>query len=743
MAHIRSRKHSIAVQPRLKPSLLALAALAVPLASHAQQTGASEQTLPEVKVRSTVEVPYKAETSANPKLTQPLVDTPQTISVIKKEIIQQQGAADIMEALRNTPGITMQLGENGNTSAGDTFQMRGVAAQSSIFVDGVRDLGAVTRDTFNLEQLEVVKGPAGADTGRGASAGYINLISKLPTADNAGNASFSINSAINKRATVDLNRKIGENAAIRLNAMAQNGGVIGRNYVEKNGFGIAPSVAFGLGTPTRVYFYTQHLRHNNVPDGGIPSIGVPGFFNATAATLTAPRVNPKNYYGSFADYEKIDADMATAKVEHNFGNGMVLTNITRYGKSKIDRILTGINALTAAGAQSTWTVARTRQALLQENEIFANQTNVTAEFTTGAIQHSFSGGVEFMSEKQSAPGFTAPVAATITAANLYNPNPNVLLAMPTRNGSNTDGSTKTAALYASDTLKIGDRWQFNGGLRFEHYTTATDIISTTLVPSSLGKSDNLLSWKLGALYKPAHNGSVYLAYANSKTPPGSTNFSLSAAAGASNPAVEPQEAVNIELGTKWDVLDKKLSLTAALYRTDIKNELPQLVDPVNNIYSQFGKRRVEGIELGAVGQLTPKWDVSAALATMKTKVIEGTTGNNLAGAATRWSPELTATLWSAYKLTENWTVGGGMRYVSEQKRTVDPTQALATQNVPNIPDYWVADAMLSYKATKNLSLQLNLYNLFDKFYISTLNNSGARLVVGAPRSGVLTASLQF
>ena len=163
---IRSRKHTLATQPLLNQSLLAMAAIGLPLSVHAQ---AQEKTMAEVKVEASADVPYKADRASSPKLTSPLVDTPQTISVIRKELIQEQGATSVVEALRNTPGITLQLGENGNTSAGDTFQMRGFAAQSSIFVDGIRDLGAVTREAFNIEQVEVAKGPAGADIGRGAA----------------------------------------------------------------------------------------------------------------------------------------------------------------------------------------------------------------------------------------------------------------------------------------------------------------------------------------------------------------------------------------------------------------------------------------------------------------------------------------------------------------------------------------------------------------------------------------------
>ena len=744
MAHTRSRSHQHAAH------WLALATAALPLAAQAQTPAA---TLPEMTVNAASDGAYKVNAVSSPKATQPLLNTPQTVSVIPKELFKEQGAASLMDALRNTPGITMQLGENGATSAGDTFQLRGFSAQSSMFVDGVRDLGAVTRDTFNIEQVEVVKGPAGADIGRGASAGYINLVSKLPSRTDAISAEASLNTAGASRITGDLNKAFGASSAVRLNVMAQGGDVQKRDRVENTSLGFAPSLAFGLGTPTRLYLYSQHIRQDNVPDGGIPTIGMAGFYNANASLQGGGKVNEKNYYGSASDQEKVHADMVTVKIEHDMADGMKLSNIARYGKTSMDRIMTGVNTLAAPSANpASWTVSRTRQRVDQDNEILANQTNLSASFATGPLKHSLAAGLEFLYEKQNTRSFST-TGKTVTAANLYNPNPNDALPDPYPTGAYTRGSTLTAGAYLFDTVEITPQWQVSGGVRFDRYRTETDSATATqnsttgavtaLTPSSLSKSDLLTSWKLGALYKPAANGSVYLAYANSQTPPGGANFSLSSSANStSNPNMDAQDTSNVELGTKWDVLGGKLGLSAALYRTEHKNELAVL-DSLSNTYAQMGKRTVEGIELGAIGQLSKDWQISAGLATMKTKVKAGSTGNNAAGAAARWSPELTATLWSSYAVNSALTIGGGVRYVSKQKRVVDPAANLAVSNMPTIPSYWVADAMVDYKVSKNVSLRLNVYNLFDEDYISTMNNSGARLTLGAPRSAMLSANVQF
>ncbi|MGE0097295.1 MAG: TonB-dependent siderophore receptor [Hydrogenophaga sp.] len=733
MAHIRRRKHSHSAH------LLALLAASVPAAGMAQQ---QTPTLPTVTVKEAPEVPYKADKSANEKITQPLLDTPKTIQIIKKETLEEQGAITLMEALRNTPGITMQMGENGNTSAGDTFQLRGFSLQQSTFVDGIRDLGGVTRDTFNLEQVEIIKGPAGAETGRGAATGSLNLISKQAHLGDESSVSGTLGTASRKRATLDLNRQLSATSAFRVNAMAQDSGVDGRNLVENSGGGLGLSYVAGLGTPTRVHLYSQHIRQNNVPDGGIPSIGFPGFFNATGAVAAAGKVNRENFYGSPNDYEKIDADMFTVKVEHDVGPGLTVRNVTRYGKNRMDRVLTGINAITAANPAdpSSWTISRSRQRVDQENSIFANQTSLNSEFSTGSIQHSLAAGLELMNERQTT--YTrAGDGVTTTAANLYNPNPyDAMAGFGARTGAQSGGSTSTVGLYVFNNAQLTERFAINGGLRLDNYSVGTRTPTV-----NADDSDTLTSWNLGGVFKPAENGSIYVSYATSATPPGGNNFQLSATAGnINNSALDPQETESVELGTKWELLNKRLNVAAAIFRTD--NDKQTTYDAISGTTQQYGKTRVQGIELSAVGQITNFWQITAGLAKTSTRQLNQQSFNSGTGVTTitdgvRWSPDLTATLWTSYQL-DKLTLGVGTRYVSEQKRVVNGANP-ATSNVPNIPSYWVADAMATYQVNPRLSLRLNVYNLFDKEYLSVLNNGGSRLALGAPRSAAITANYKF
>ncbi|EGF91641.1 catecholate siderophore receptor fiu [Asticcacaulis biprosthecium C19] len=768
-ASIRSRKHSPARYAAHYATLAALALTVPALAPVSVLADDVADSTSEVVVKGERQG-FKAAATSSDKRTQAQLDTPQTMVVITSDVIRQQGATTLMDALRNTPGITIQLGENGNTSAGDTFQLRGFSSQTSLFLDGLRDLGAVTRDTFNVGQIEVAKGAAGSEFGRGSSSGYINLVSKLPRLGGGSSATLSAYSSGGYRGTADFDAATGDTSALRVNVFTQDIDAAGRDVANRSGWGIAPAWATGLGTNTRFYVFGQVVKQDNVPDGGIPTIGYDGYDYPTNATIKAgQRVNRENFYGSVNDHEDVEAALITSKIEHDFASGLKLSNTTRYGHSTMDRVLTGVNTgatgITAPNLNdpATWTVNLSRQKVDQENTILANATNLRGSWTTGSITHDLSGGVEVSSESQFNRTYntsyvtpTGTVSVTVPVANLYNPNPNQALPDPLDTGAYSDGETTTVAAYLFDTVKLGDQWLVNGGVRVDSYktttrgarrTTATDTGYTvgTLIPVNLSKDGTAVSWNAGVVYKPRANGSLYAAIGNSVTPPGSANFALSdTATNIGSPNLDPQETANIEVGTKWDLLDNRLSLTAAWYATSHQNEIVEDIDPGAGItVRQFGKRKVEGLEFGAVGQVTPKWQVIAGLATMDTSVEEGqATGNNATGAAARWSPDLTGSLWTSYDVTEKFTVGIGGNYTSEQLRVVAPGAA-ASSGLSEIPAYWVLNAMAAYDLSERVAVQLNIYNLLDEDYIASLNNGGGRIFPGAPLNGMLTLAVRF
>ena len=776
---ITSRKHA---PNRINQQMsAALATLLLPVASYAAgadqgidgepSATAASGMMAEVRIEGSRVNDFKAERAASAKYTEKLVDTAQSLTVIKKELIDQQGAVTLTEALRNTPGVgAFFLGENGSTSTGDAIYMRGFDASGSIFVDGVRDVGSISRDTFNIEQIDVLKGPAGTDNGRSSPTGSINLVSKQPLASDAWSGSITGGSGQQKRATADLNKVIDEasGTAFRLNLLDQDSGNPARDRIKNKRWAVAPTVAFGLGSPTRVYLDLLHVKQDNIPDGGVLTIGLPGYTSPDPARpflSSAAPVDPKNFYGSSLDHDDVKADMFTARIEHDFAGGARLVNTTRYGKTTENYLLTSFTATAAnlpkdivkAGSDPlTWVMARTNLNFKdQENEIVTNQTTVTFDLATGAVKHTVVAGLELTNEKQTNYTWAATNNTTLPPANIYHPNPDAPVNLTyARNGARGDGSTSTESVYLFDTAKLGDKWIINGGVRVDHYNTSYNGITLqaavaapapqplpvgTPIPVALGSGDNLVNGKLSLLYKPTADSSVYGLVASSKSPPGGTTFTLSSAANsATNPNYDPQTTTTYEFGSKWDLLKQKLSLSAAAYRTDVKNEIE--VDPTDaSKFYQNGKKRVQGIELGVTGEILRSWLVSAGYARMSTKVETGKTVTASGENQLTYTPKQAFTLWTSYTLPVGLQIGGGARFSDKLLRGTDG--AIGT---PAYTDsYWVYDAMAAYPINKNIDIRLNVYNLADKQYVSAINKSGYRYTPGAPRSASLTANFKF
>ena len=334
MPHITSRKHGTApsrARSLRAATLLTSLALGAPLAQAAPVDAAPADApadsadagapamLDRIKVYGARIKRYAGE-SSSAKVTQSLLDTTQTINVIGSDLFNEQGATTLTDALRNSPGVgTFYAGENGNTTTGDAVYMRGFDTSGNIFVDGVRDLGAISRDVFNIDQIEVTKGPAGTDTGRSSPTGSINLVTKRASLADADSASLSLGTQDQRRATADFNHALGEGGgtALRVNLMAQDSGVPGRDRIEDKRWGVAASLGFGLDGATRAWLDVLQVKQDNVPDGWVPTIGLPGYSSPDPARpdiADAPPVDPSNFYGTTSDYDRVDADMVTFTV---------------------------------------------------------------------------------------------------------------------------------------------------------------------------------------------------------------------------------------------------------------------------------------------------------------------------------------------------------------------------------------------------------------------------------------------
>ena len=775
MNPIKSRKHATPASRSpnglTTATLLTSLALAVPAAAQVASDNAPKPdptTLPEVHVEGTSVGEYKADKLASPKFTQSLQDTPQTIQIITDDLFNQQGATTLTEALRNSPGVgTFFVGENGNTTTGDTLFMRGFDSSSSIFVDGVRDLGSISRDVFNVEQVEVEKGPAGTDNGRSAPTGAINMVSKQATRKDAISATVSIGSDDQKRVTADWNQSLGiPGAAFRLNVMAQDSDVPGRDLINNKRWGVAPSLAFGLGSDTRYFLNLLYVKQDNVPDGGVPTIGLPGYSSPNPASPQiglAPRVDSENFYGTRFDHDDVTAQMATFRFEHDFSDTLKLTNTARWGKNEQDYMLTAF-MLSATGTTPTltipdinnpygWTVNRSLPTFKdQEYTIATNQLNLRADFSTGHVQHNLSTGLEFAREELESWGVATIPGTAWPAANLYNPDPDVSGLRWGRNGAHSKGKITTSSLYAFDTLKFNEAFLLTAGIRLDHYKTdfsslvacggrggpvCGSLPTGTIVPGvDRDASDTLVNWKLGAVYKVGNVASVYANYALSQQPPGGTALELSNADNsANNPKYDPQKAKTFEVGSKWNLLGDDLLLTLAVFQTDVSNE----VITENGVTFQGGEKRVRGVEVSAVGKLTDDWSVSAGYTAMDATVKDGPVVANDKTRDLGYTPDSAFTAWTTYELPFGLTVGGGVRYSGEMKRGTDG--AVGTPNF--VKSYTVWDAVVSYAFSPNLDLRLNAYNLFDKDYVAAINKSGYRYTPGAPRSVLLSLNLRF
>lgn len=764
---IKSRKHAVSrqvsAQTLTAAALLSGLSLLSPPTLAADAAAADQPTtLDKVDVEVQRAKRYLVEAPASPKFTQPLIDTPQTINVISKDLFNEQGATTLTEALRNSPGVgTFYVGENGNTTTGDAIYMRGFDSSSSIFVDGVRDLGSISRDVFNIEQIEVAKGPAGTDNGRSAPTGAINLVSKEATLTDAVSGALSGGSDDQRRVTADWNQTLGASSALRVNVMGQDSDAIGRDHVNNKRWGLATSLAFGLGSDTRYFLDLLYVKQDNVPDGGVPTIGLPGYSSPDPARpwlSAAPRVDRENFYGTRYDHDDVTAKMATFRFEHDFSDTVKLTNTARWGRNEQDYLLFAFMPNTAnlrtpnPADTSTWTVARSLPTFKdQQYTIVTDQLNLRVDFATGAVQHNLSTGVEATREELESWGHnivdrTAWLAAN--PANVYAPDWNTTPLATARNGAHSKGTTTTFSAYAFDTLKFGDSFLVTAGVRADHYktdfnsltcttATSTAVPCTTAVGVDADISDTLFSWKLGAVYKAAENVSLYANYAISQQPPGGSALELSASANnANNPRFDPQKAKTAEIGTKWNFLDDGLFVTMALFQTDVSNEIAQGSD---GLYYQTGKKRVKGVELSAVGKLSDNWAVSTGYTKLDAQVIEGAKVSQDGSTDLAYTPDSAFTAWTTYTLPFGLTVGGGARYSGEMKRGTDG----AVGTPAFVKSYTVWDAVLTYPINDHFDLRLNVYNVFDKDYVAAINKSGFRYTPGAPRSAMLTANIKF
>lgn len=641
---------------------------------------------------------YKTEKANSPKYTAPLVDTPRSITVIPAQLIKDTASASLTEALRTVPGITLGAGEGGNP-LGDRPFIRGFDSQASTYLDGVRDIGAQSREVFAVEQIEVVKGSDSAMGGRGGAGGTLNLVSKMPQTDRFIAASGSLGTADYKRATIDINQPVSDLVGIRLNAMWHDQDVAGRDAIFQKRWGIAPSLKIGLEGPTSLTVSYYHLDTEELPDSGIPYLYTIG--NAPAGvTETGPAedfttiggrnvsVPRKAFYGlEVRDFRDTKVDNFTMRFEHDFGNGISIRNTSRYGRSEQEYLWTqpddqqgnvyGTNpAVPATAGGYVWRRINNRYGFA---EGMINQTDLFGTFDTGGIKHSFAASLEFSHEESqfgtyvSNPATGAAIASgsTITprctpamidrfnCTTIDTPNPAdpwVSYVSDTSTATTpiqkslaktrtlTKTSTKAASLF--DTITITDALLINLGGRFDRYETEVSPglgATSTASRAYFTRNDDIWTYQAGIVFKPAANGSIYASTSTAATPPGSflaqgsEGNALNTTSQDLTDQLKIERTRSYEIGTKWNLLNESLALTLAGFETKTKNARTTIE---NGVVAYIGTRRIRGIELGFNGNITPEWNVFGGYTYMDAIITDGGITTTTVGGIAYFAPSV-------------------------------------------------------------------------------------------------------
>jgi catecholate siderophore receptor len=727
----------------------------------------------------------------SPKNTRPLRDTPQTVTVITAEVMEQQNILSLREALATVPGITFGAGEGGS-GYGDSINLRGFSANNDITVDNVRDSAQYTRsDNFNIEQIEVTNGPNSVYSGSGSVGGNINLVSKRPTGSNRTVIQAGIGTDNYYRATADIDQTLSSTVGVRLNAMVHHNDVPGREVEKNERWGVMPSITFGLGGPTRMSFLYLHQEDNNIPQFGVPYVSSV----ANGFTGQVPGTSRSGYYG-YRNLDKQDStvNQGTAIFDQELGEKIGLRNLTRYQDVRQYSIADGpegtfclSTGFTAAGVACTtpglFTPSGGSRGNTRDtrNQVLYNQTDLKGTVDTGGIEHSFDLGASVSREtydlrsgnsQRNANG----TAVTIPPYSVTDPNQNTanVYKGPVNFIVSSKGHStiENYAVYLFDTMKFSDQFELNGGVRWERnigeftsYTisTAAATLGQTTAATTSGNRDSLFSYRVGAVFKPIQPVSLYIAYGNSKTPSQSSVNGSCTATGASQTCnVKPESAKNYEIGGKAELFGGGLLLTAALFRTDRDSYRVPSNDPTVPDQQLDGHSRVDGIALGATGHITPVWQITANYTYLKGKLIQSVSdeciraaqaGTPIAacantaaipdparGAALIQTPKHSGSLYTAYTFPFHLTLGYSATYQGEFAINL-PT--VANRTVLHSKDYLVHNLTVAYDITRALSAQLNVKNIGDTLYYTRIRANNGWATPGDARSAILTLGYKF
>ncbi len=703
-----------------------LAIAAILNAPHTEAAQIAQPVLPEVKVKVAAEKEpaYKADTSSTGlKFEAAIRDIPQSVSVVKEELVKSQNAFNLRDALKNVSGLTIAAGEGGRT--GDSITLRGFSANSDTYLDGAKENGQYSRDTFFLERVEVLKGASSVLFGRGSTGGVINPIAKKPVMGKSfATADFTYGNYDFKRTTLDAGTKLNDQVAVRLNTLYQDSDSF-RDYNHTNRWGVAPSIKFDITKDTDLTLLLMHQEEDSVFDYGVPMIG------------GKPANVPRNQFYGFKDdlLQTYDTSVATAIFNHRFNSNFSLRNTFRYGDYERN-YRTLLFSGSALGTGAAATIARTQALRTSPQQNYYNQTDFTFKKPLFGFNNTLLFGAEVGWENYA---FRSKNSTGVTPVSIYNPlgtpSSGLGLANDFSGVPATDRKTKTntAAGYVLDQFEITPQWKLLAGGRYDVFQAKQDDYLAN--SNDFERTDHQWNPRAGLVWQPKDWQAYYFSYGTSFNPSAET-FALA----VNNANLKPEQNQNLEVGAKLDFFDGRLSATGALFRLEKTNA--RTADPINsdqNILS--GEQRTDGFELGLAGDLLPDWSLSATYAYLDAEVVKSNTfstgsvsgiSQSLQGKTPVNVPENSGIVWTSYNITPEWEVGGGV-FMSGSRFT-DSANEVA------LPGYARLDATVAYHH-KHFDIQANAFNLLDKVYYESGQTNTA--LPGTPLSGQLTLRVKY
>lgn len=730
--------------------------------------------------------PYKVDhVQAGGKFPEKLVDTPKSITVLSKEVLEDKNATTLKQAILSTAGVTLGSGEGGN-AFGDRFFIRGFDARNDIFIDGVRDSGVSVRENFFTEQVEILRGPGSTFSGRGVAGGAINIVTKqATTAKSFYNMDTTFGTDQTKRVTLDVNQVIDPTLAIRAGGLFQDANVAGRDYVTDNRNGAFVATTW---TPTDTVKVTANYIHTELT--GLPDFGVPYYRPSTASTAGGPfpdfGASRRNWYGAInRDFYRTGQDIGTLNAEVQVTPDLMLSNKFRASNSTQNYIGTLPESPSLKVPLSASTLTSNPQSRFQSTDVLANQTEATYKFQDAVgFKHTALAGIEVDRERTSidrylnltseATGFpTSPSGSPTNTSVFFPQNTYLPYDIPSLSGLPTKVAIDTVSGYVMDSANYRDLLILNGGFRYDNYSIKSTGYAANGALGQQSAEFLIPNFNLGLTLKPAPNGSVYVAYATSANPVGAEFDGTSTAYGGLNPTLPggntqifgPEKNKAIELGTKWELFDRHLLLTAALFQTTKENARESqnvgnataaarlgCVYPTGttgniSCITAGAAYRIRGIDLGVGGKITDKWSVFGGLVLMQSEVTQSlapsanttlyptNVGRPLANIAHQ-----SFSLLTKYQLTDVWELGGQAVYRSE----IYGGTLLAANQGTSLPSYWRFDMFAEAKINKNWQVKLFVNNIFDKRYYDALYQSAAPFVLEAPgRAAYVVLSARY